>query len=121
MAAPASPRPFRSRRRSRCGVAVADRAGRRAIALGIDVARAGGALAFPARPAPARRAARRPPKPGAEKQMLVRADEVDYDYTNDRVSAVGNVQIYYRARRSKPTGSSTIRRPSACTPKAMSG
>ena len=27
--------------------------------------------------------------------MLVRADEVDYDYTNNRVSAVGNVQIYY--------------------------
>jgi LPS-assembly protein len=27
--------------------------------------------------------------------MLVRADEIDYDYTNDRVSAVGNVQIYY--------------------------
>jgi LPS-assembly protein len=28
-------------------------------------------------------------------QMLVKANEVDYDYTNHRVSAVGNVQIYY--------------------------
>ena len=27
--------------------------------------------------------------------MLVRAKEIDYDYTNHRVSAVGNVQIYY--------------------------
>jgi len=30
-----------------------------------------------------------------EAQMLVKANEVDYDYTNNRVSAVGNVQIYY--------------------------
>jgi LPS-assembly protein len=28
-------------------------------------------------------------------QMLVKADEIDYDYANHRVSAVGNVQIYY--------------------------
>ena len=28
-------------------------------------------------------------------QMLVRADEIHYDYTNARVLAVGNVQIYY--------------------------
>jgi LPS-assembly protein len=26
-------------------------------------------------------------------QMLVKADEVDYDYTNHRTAAVGNVQI----------------------------
>jgi LPS-assembly protein len=31
----------------------------------------------------------------ADAQMLVKADEVDYDYTNHRVAAVGNVQIYY--------------------------
>ena len=30
-----------------------------------------------------------------QKQMLVQANEVNYDYTNNRVSAVGNVQIYY--------------------------
>ena len=29
--------------------------------------------------------------------MLVRADEINYDYTNERVSAVGNVQIYFGA------------------------
>ncbi|MCW5605072.1 MAG: LPS-assembly protein LptD, partial [Burkholderiales bacterium] len=30
-----------------------------------------------------------------DKQMLVQAAEIDYDYANNRVSAVGNVQIYY--------------------------
>jgi LPS-assembly protein len=48
-------------------------------------------LAFPARPKP-------PPKPergDAKNQMLVRAEQINYDYTNERVSAVGNVQIYY--------------------------
>jgi LPS-assembly protein len=30
-----------------------------------------------------------------QKQMLVQAEEINYDYTNHRVSAVGNVQIYY--------------------------
>jgi LPS-assembly protein len=35
-----------------------------------------------------------------QKQMLVQANEINYDYTNKRVAAVGNVQIYY--------GSSTL-------------
>lgn len=30
-----------------------------------------------------------------QKQMLVQANEIDYDYSNNRVSAVGNVQLYY--------------------------
>ena len=30
-----------------------------------------------------------------QEQMLVRAEEINYDYSNERVSAVGNVQIYY--------------------------
>jgi LPS-assembly protein len=37
-------------------------------------------------------------KPSAaegDKQMLVQANEVQYDHVNERVSAVGNVQIYY--------------------------
>ena len=34
-------------------------------------------------------------KGGGDAQMLVKANEVDYDYNNHRVSAVGNVQIYY--------------------------
>jgi LPS-assembly protein len=42
----------------------------------------------------------RPPKPAPaprnnDGQMLVQAVEVDYDYNNQRVSAVGNVQMYY--------------------------
>ena len=34
-------------------------------------------------------------KSNGDAQMLVKANEVDYDYTNHRVAAVGNVQIYY--------------------------
>jgi LPS-assembly protein len=43
----------------------------------------------------------RPPKPPVTQrpandgQMLVQANEVDYDYNNSRVSAVGNVQLFY--------------------------
>jgi len=39
-----------------------------------------------------------PPKPlpqPANQPMLVQATEIRYDYTNNTVSAVGNVQIYY--------------------------
>src|SRR5260370_23998526 len=50
-------------------------------------------LAFPAREKPAPRTVRS----GAQDQMLVRAQEINYDYTNERVSAVGNVQLYYGA------------------------
>jgi LPS-assembly protein len=35
------------------------------------------------------------PKPANDGQMLVQATEVDYDYNNSRVSAVGNVQMFY--------------------------
>ena len=94
MAPELRPRPFRSRRRNSCGVATAFVLAALAIGAGIgsQPVRAQQFVTFPPRPAP-------PPKPpvkaGADKQMLVRADEVDYDYTNTRVSAVGNVQIYY--------------------------
>ena len=42
----------------------------------------------------------RPPKPVTQRpandgQMLVQATEVDYDYNNSRVAAVGNVQLFY--------------------------
>jgi LPS-assembly protein len=43
---------------------------------------------LPPRPAPAAPAA-------SNGQMLVQATEVDYDYNNSQVSAVGNVQIFY--------------------------
>jgi LPS-assembly protein len=94
MAPPASPRPLRSRRAGRCGVAVIFALAAIAIGAGIGTrpARAQQTLTFPPRPAPA---VRPPVKAGADKQMLVRADEIAYDYTNNRVSAVGNVQIYY--------------------------
>jgi LPS-assembly protein len=46
-------------------------------------------LTFPARPKP-------PVRHGpSNDQMLVQATEIHYDYTNERVSAVGNVQMYY--------------------------
>jgi len=32
-------------------------------------------------------------------QMLVKADELHYDYANNRVTAIGNVQIYYNGSR----------------------
>jgi LPS-assembly protein len=37
----------------------------------------------------------KPPPVEHDGQMLVQATEVDYDYNNSRVSAVGNVQMYY--------------------------
>jgi LPS-assembly protein len=95
MAPPSSPRPLGSRRGSRRGIAVAcllALAGGLVMTIGDRPAQAQGSLAFPPRPA----APARPPlRAGADKQMLVRADEIDYDYTNNRVSAVGNVQIYF--------------------------
>jgi LPS-assembly protein len=49
-------------------------------------------LSFPARPKPVVPQAR----PATEKApMLLQATEINYDYVNKRVSAVGNVQIYY--------------------------
>jgi LPS-assembly protein len=50
-------------------------------------------LGFPQRPRPPAP----PPKPrgAAPEPMLVRADEMHYDQVNDRVAAVGSVQIYY--------------------------
>jgi hypothetical protein len=40
-------------------------------------------------------AASRTARPANDGQMLVQAVEVDYDYNNSRVSAVGNVQMFY--------------------------
>ncbi|RJF78968.1 LPS-assembly protein LptD [Rhodopseudomonas palustris] len=37
----------------------------------------------------------RPPQPANNGQMLVQATEVNYDYNNKRVAAVGNVQMFY--------------------------
>jgi LPS-assembly protein len=53
-------------------------------------------LTFPTRPPPLKKStiALEREKSG-QKQMLVQATEIDYDYANSRVAAVGNVQIYY--------------------------
>jgi LPS-assembly protein len=47
-------------------------------------------LHFPARPAVPKR-----PPTQSDAPMLLQATEIRYDYTNNTVSAVGNVQIYY--------------------------
>ena len=47
-------------------------------------------LSFPPRPA-----APKSPAAPADAPMLVQATEIRYDYTNNTVSAVGNVQLYY--------------------------
>ncbi len=51
----------------------------------------GNLMHFPTRPpAPPKK-----PAPPSNTPMLVQADEMRYDYTNNTVAAVGNVQIYY--------------------------
>jgi LPS-assembly protein len=52
-------------------------------------------LSFPQPPAPPKKSAAIEGARAGQKQMLVQANEIDYDYTNNRVAAVGNVQIYY--------------------------
>ena len=52
-------------------------------------------LTFPQRPPPKRSQISIDREKAAQKQMLVQAREIDYDYANHRVAAVGNVQIYY--------------------------
>jgi LPS-assembly protein len=51
--------------------------------------------AFPPPPPPLKKRAASPPDKSGQQQMLVQAREIDYDYNNHRVSAVGGVQIYY--------------------------
>jgi LPS-assembly protein len=53
-------------------------------------------LSFPQRPKPpAKSKSAIARKQTGDKQMLVQAREIDYDYSNNRVAAVGDVQIYY--------------------------
>jgi LPS-assembly protein len=63
-----------------------------AAALGIVLATPASAQTFTYNPQPPHP---RPPRPPNDGQMLVQATEVDYDYNNSRVSAVGNVQMFY--------------------------
>jgi len=67
------------------GLALAD-------ALGLAITTPAAAQGFiynPPAPKPVR------PRTANDGQMLVQATEVDYDYNNSRVSAVGNVQMFY--------------------------
>jgi LPS-assembly protein len=52
---------------------------------------AGNLMHFPPRPLPPKKT----PAPPSNAPMLVQATEIKYDYTNNTVAAVGNVQIYY--------------------------
>jgi LPS-assembly protein len=65
-----------------------------ALAGAIEIASTASAMAqsFTYNPRPPRPA---PPRVPHDNQMLVQANEVDYDYNNSRVSAVGNVQLFY--------------------------
>jgi LPS-assembly protein len=92
MAPPAThPRP--SRRRTWCGALLVFAAAIIFVAgsTGVSPSLAQEMLSFPARPKPAAK----PKRSGEQQQMLVRATEINYDYTNERVSAVGNVQLYF--------------------------
>jgi LPS-assembly protein len=51
-------------------------------------------LSFPQKPPPQKKSQAAIERAG-QKQMLVQANRIDYDYVNHRVAAVGNVQIYY--------------------------
>ena len=61
-------------------------------ALGLLTAAPASAQGFTYNPRPPRPVT---PRPASDGQMLVQAVEVDYDYNNSRVSAVGNVQMFY--------------------------
>ena len=63
-------------------------------ACGLELAATGSAAAqgFTYNPRPPHQ---HPPRVASDGQMLVQAVEVDYDYNNSRVSAVGNVQLFY--------------------------
>ena len=61
-------------------------------AIGLALTTPASAQSFTYNPRPPRPT---PPPAKNDGQMLVQAVEVDYDYNNSRVSAVGNVQMFY--------------------------
>lgn len=93
----ANPPSARARVRRRLSIAVIVLSGLTALAggSGSDVAQAQAQFAFPPRPAPVPPPQVRPRRPGEAAPMLLQATEVQYDYVNKRVSAVGNVQVYH--------------------------
>jgi LPS-assembly protein len=95
--------PLGSCRRARFGAAGAALIAAVALASFAEVqpasAQGRAIVTFPKRPRPPAPESSGPTTPGTsttkQESMLVRADELHYDQTNDRVAAVGNVQIYY--------------------------
>lgn len=67
--------------------------------LYVEAASAQTRVTFPGQPRTTRKGdsllSRQQPQPTGDKQMLVRADEINYDNSNNLVLAVGNVQIFY--------------------------
>ncbi len=63
-----------------------------ATAIGVAMTAPAAAQSFTYNPHPPHPT---PPRVAHDNQMLVQANEVDYDYNNSRVSAVGNVQLFY--------------------------
>ena len=87
--APPATRARSPRRRTWCGALLILAAAVTLVAGSASMSPSQAQLAFPPRPKP-------PVKPDrSQDQMLIRAEEVNYDYTNERVSAVGNVQLYF--------------------------
>jgi LPS-assembly protein len=97
MAEPRSAPPPAARPR-RCGLALAAAVLVFTVSGGLMAAVPATAqeLTFPQRPpAPKKSQAVLESEKAGQKQMLVQASQIDYDYVNHRVAAVGNVQIYY--------------------------
>ncbi len=87
-------------------------------ALGVAVSTPAAAQSFTYNPVPSRPV---PPRPPSDGQMLVQATEVDYDY--NKLAGVGGRQrpdVFTTGPVSRPTRSSTTRRPSGFMPKAIS-
>ena len=101
MAVRPSTRPSVSDRRSRgvCRVWTAlflIACGLGALGAGMPAPASAQTLDFPPSPPPrAKSAAAIERDKSGQKQMLVQANEINYDYANNRVAAVGNVQLYY--------------------------
>jgi len=97
MAGPGRSRPPASRP-LRCGLAGLAAVLSLAVCGGLLVLAPASAqdLTFPQRPPPHKKSQISIDRErSGQKQMLVQGREIDYDYANHRVSAVGNVQIYY--------------------------
>jgi LPS-assembly protein len=69
------------------------RAANAQMAAGSGISKRTPTLTYPAVPTTPKRP--KLPQQNGREQMLVRAQRIDYDYNNHRVSAVGQVQIYY--------------------------